>query len=722
MFPPAMRGVRSRSAYRVGWQLGWAMRGFLREFRGSFAGGYAAAAGSPQRSRPGCLAKREPLSLIFVLGIAGIFLVMGPAGWFLNWPTMFAVGILFIALLRGSFRDVPWFLRKLVKLGISLCLLVGFWMLLNWKPLWTLVGPLGFSRNQTGFRLILVAILIWWASVFWIVFSRPKRQLAVVASGTAQASSQQPLLPFEGPRKPSATRQVTARVPDLRFSDVAGYEKEKRQICELVETRLEPAKYKKYGVVRNGILLYGHRGSGKTFLAEATAGEFGLRLYRVVGSELTSMWLGETERRFRETFEDAAAQTPALMFLDEFDSTGSARQVAAGGDPGGAGRAYNSATVQLMEMMTKYRGIPGLVLMAATNQLDGLDEALIREGRFDLKLRVDLPDEATRLKIFAKDLENRPWGCFDLQEFARKTPGASAAKIRSLVDRAASYAAEAGRNIQESDLQRAIEEAGGGDRPQFERVEWDDLVLEDNVRNDLLTLIRLLNDRALADRMQVPVPAGVLLVGPTGTGKTTIARLIATQTSRSLYAIAPADILGRYTGDSVKQVAALFSRAKDHSPSLIFIDEMEGLLPQPSGAFGQHDVQVVDQFLIEISSLAPESNVFLVGATNHPENIDSRALRGGRFSEKIVIGLPGQDGREKLLRKYLAAANLESGLDFGSIAARAGDLSLADLKAVCDAAKRYAFMRARKDQAPPPISWSDFEQAIQRVRGSACLL
>jgi hypothetical protein len=131
MFPPAMRGSRSRSANRVGWQLGWAMRGFLREFRGAFIGGYAAAAVSPQRSRPGWLAKRHAFGLIFPLGIVGILLMLGPAGWFLNWPTMFAGSVVFMALLRGPFSDAPWFLRKLVKLGISLALLVGFWMLLN---------------------------------------------------------------------------------------------------------------------------------------------------------------------------------------------------------------------------------------------------------------------------------------------------------------------------------------------------------------------------------------------------------------------------------------------------------------------------------------------------------------------------------------------------------------------------------------------------------------
>ena len=372
-----------------------------------------------------------------------------------------------------------------------------------------------------------------------------------------------------------------------------------------------------------------------------------------------------------------------------------------------------------MQSIDQYRAVSGFVLMAATNLLDGLDPALIREGRFDLKVRVDLPDEATRLKILESQLAGKPWRRFELQEFARKTPGASAAKIKALVDQAAAFAAEDGRKIEEPDLRRAIETSGGKDRPFFQPVHWEDVVLEADVERDLRSLVRLLEDPARAERMGMNVPTGLMLVGPPGTGKTMMARLIASQTRRSFYPITAADVLGSGAGDSVKRVAELFARAKEHSPSLIFLDEMDGLLPGNNRYVAQHDLQVVKQFLTEISDLQSEHNVFLVGTTNNPDDIDPRVLRGGRFSEKIQIRPPGPAGVQILLRKYLGNARLEPSVRVEQVAARLAGLAPADLEAICNTAKRFAFNRADQADQLTPLAWSDFEKALERVKGAA---
>ena len=469
-------------------------------------------------------------------------------------------------------------------------------------------------------------------------------------------------------------------------------------------------------MLRNGILLYGPRGTGKTFLAGATAGEFGLNFEYVSAPKLLNRWIGATGENIQGVFAQAAARKPVLFFIDEIDSLGAGRQDAIS-DPGGAGREFNNITMALMSAIDHYRAINGFVLMAATNRLDGLDEALIREGRFDIKVRIDLPDQAARVKILEAQLSKKPWKRCDLQEFARRMPGASAAKLRALVDQAASYALSDNRKIQPEDLRRALNGSGGKDRPQLERVEWDEVVIAESVKQDLKSLIRLLEDTERPRALGLEVPAGLLLVGSPGTGKTLIARLIASQTKRSFYPLTAANVLGGGVGDSVKRVAAAFARAKEHSPAIVFLDEMDGLLPANNRYLAQHDVQLVEQFLTEISGLQPENNVFLVGTTNHPENIDPRVLRGGRFSEKIQILPPGAEQRTQLLSLYLKGARVEPGLRVEDIASRLNGMSPADLQAICTAAKRMAFNRLTTGDQLPPLNWLDFDKAINRVCG-----
>ena len=150
--------------------------------------------------------------------------------------------------------------------------------------------------------------------------------------------------------------------------------------------------------------------AAKPFLAEATAGEFGLNYYYISPTQLLSMWVGNTQANIRKTFESGASRRPVLIFIDEIDSLGSTRQtLSRESDPGGAGRSYNNSVLQLMQSIDEHRGDTGVVLMAATNSMEGLDQALIREGRFDAQIRVDMPDEPSRKRIFEAQLSSKPW-------------------------------------------------------------------------------------------------------------------------------------------------------------------------------------------------------------------------------------------------------------------------------------------------------------------------
>ncbi len=169
------------------------------------------------------------------------------------------------------------------------------------------------------------------------------------------------------------------------------------------------------GVVRNGILLHGPQGTGKNLLAEATAGEFRVNFHHVRCPELMGVNIGSTSAEIRRLFEWAAAHRPIVLFLDEIDSIGSRKQPhGSGTDAGGGGREYNTVTTQLMQSIDRYRTVDGMLVMAATNHLDGMEPTLIREGRFDAKLRLDLPDEEGRKAILTAQLARAAWRKHDL--------------------------------------------------------------------------------------------------------------------------------------------------------------------------------------------------------------------------------------------------------------------------------------------------------------------
>ena len=511
--------------------------------------------------------------------------------------------------------------------------------------------------------------------------------------------------------RPLSAEPRWSNIPARTLADVGGLEREKQRISAIVNNRLHPERFKQHGVEQNGILLYGPRGTGKTFLAEAVAGEFRMNYWYVRPTSLMESLIGSSEANIRSTFAKAYAHRPVLFFVDEIDSIGSQRQeLTRTNDPTGSGRLYNAVATELMQCIDQYRRAQGFVIMAATNFYEGLDEALIRELRFDEKIRVDLPDEAARAQILAAQLSRRLWTPFTLEPFASRTPGWSAAKLAGLVNKAAAIAALANRPLEERDLQRAFHESGGQDRPLIKAVDWRDLVLPAIVERDLRNLIRLM-DASEAEKLKVPMPTGLLLVGPAGMGKTSIAHLIATQTRRSFYPLTPSDVP---TPDKLTQA---FARAREQSPSIVFIDEIDGLLPRGDNGYymGQHQLQFVEQALMLMSQLDPGNQVFLIGTTNHPDHIDPRVLRGGRFTEKIEVGAPDDQGYLRLIDKYLGPIPLGDSLSGNDLLTRLRGIAPADLQAVVSTAKRMAMNRMKEsDQSLPPLIWEDFEQALRR--------
>lgn len=561
----------------------------------------------------------------------------------------------------------------------------------------------GATANSWKSPILAIWFLIVGAMLVWSIAALFRTGQAVEVRATNGLGAVPPI--------PAVTSQWS-NIPRLGLDGVGGLSKPKGEVLAIATNRLRSGRTP---VVQNGILLYGPQGTGKNLLAEATAGEFGVNFYHVRCPELVGQNTGSGAERIRGAFEAAAANRPIVLFLDELDSIGSRKQVQGNGtDAGGGGREYNSLVTQLMQSIDQYRQMDGLLIVAATNYLDGLEPTLIRDGRFDAKIRLDLPNESERKEILTALLRTARWKQHDLSAIARRTPGWSPARLKSLTDRAALLAQ--GKWIEERHLVEALENSGGRDQGHMEPVAWDDVVLPESTMSDLMTLVDLMRP-GRAEELSLPTPTGLILAGPPGTGKTLIARLIASQAKRSFYAVSPSDVLGSAVGGSVKRLTEIFQRAKDNAPSIIFFDEMDGLFPRMAGHTNQHDVQLVEQALIEISALRAEHQIFLIGTTNHMDRIDARILRGGRFSEKVEIPVPDQAGYEKLVARYLGNARLDSGLTVPAIAARVAGIAPADLEATIHAMKRVAMRRMATDSKElPPLDSADLEEALGRVQ------
>ena len=502
------------------------------------------------------------------------------------------------------------------------------------------------------------------------------------------------------------------------FDDVGGMERLKQELRDTVGLMLKhPEHAERYGIEWNGILLHGPPGVGKTFFAQAIAGEYGLNFIHVSTGDLVSSLVGGSSRNIDKAFQTAAQNLPCLLFFDEFDSVAQRRDNTPDQE---SRRTVN----QLLTSLEAHRGERGLLVMAATNSIEHLDPAVIRPGRFDRHVRIDLPDAAAREEIFRTELADRPVvRDIDLAELVRRTEGMTPAAIEKVVDMAAldvfKEAAQTGKQLEldTEHLLSAIERYGGQDRPTVEHWTWESLILPPAIKAQLQQLQAVIEDPESARRFGVDPPTGLLLAGPPGTGKTTIAKVLAAQARCSFYPISGADVISKWVGESERNIRQLFERARENRPSIIFVDEIDAIAGRRGDiGMGAHDSHV-NQLLAEIDGIAGQRGVFIVGATNRPDQIDPALLRGGRLSRTIVLGLPDEQARLEMLRLHTARMPTV-GVRLDELARETDGMSPADLKALAQEAALSAMARA-PGAASPAVVHEDFVEAIGRLREGA---
>jgi transitional endoplasmic reticulum ATPase len=498
------------------------------------------------------------------------------------------------------------------------------------------------------------------------------------------------------------------------FEDVGGMEKLKQETRDTVGLMLEhPEDAERYGIDWNGILLHGPPGVGKTFFARAIAGEYGMNLMHVSTGDLVASLVGGSARNIEKAFETALENLPCLLFFDEFDSIAQRRDNTPDQE---SRRTVN----QLLTSLEAHREERRLLVMAATNSIEHLDPAVIRPGRFDRHIRIDLPDAEAREAIFEAELDDRPTAPnMELEALVARTEGMTPAAIAKIVDTAAlevfREATQTGQQLEltTAHLLLAIERYGGADRPTVEHWSWDSLILPDEIKAQLQQLQAVIEDPESAIRFGVDPPTGLLLAGPPGTGKTTVAKVLAAQARASFYPISAADVISKWVGDSERNIRQLFERARENRPSIVFIDEIDAIAGQRGQSLGVHDSHV-NQLLAEIDGVSGQRGVFVIGATNRPDQLDPALLRGGRLSRTIFLGLPDEAARLALLRLHTARMPTV-GVQYEELAAATEGFSPADLKSLAQEAALAAMARAKGEETPA-VHHDDFVEALERLQ------
>ncbi len=531
--------------------------------------------------------------------------------------------------------------------------------------------------------------------------------------------------------------EASAGRGEVNYDDVGGMGDTIRQLREMVELPLRyPELFTRLGVdPPKGVLLHGPPGTGKTRLAQAVANESDASFFTINGPEIMGSAYGESERRLREVFEEAAKAAPSIVFIDEIDSIAPKRS-------GTPGEAEKRLVAQLLTLMDGLHTRSNIVVIAATNRPDAIDEALRRPGRFDREIVVGVPDEKGRREILGIHTRGMPLSQdVDLDELARTTHGFVGADLGALAREAAIEAVRRimpqldleaqtvppdvleSLNVTRDDflaaLKRVQPSAMREVMVQVPNVGWADIGGAGEAQDKLQEGIELpLKNPDAFRRLGIRPAKGFLLYGPPGTGKTLLAKAVAKESEANFISIKSSDLLSKWYGESEQQISRLFARARQVAPCVVFIDEIDSLVPARGSGANEPQVtaRVVNTILAEMDGMEELSSVVLIGATNRPGLVDPALLRPGRLDELIYVGTPDAAGREHILKIHTARMPLAKDVDLGAIARQAERFTGADLEDVVRRAGLNAIRRKGGDA--DSVSGADFAEALAESRAT----
>ena len=524
----------------------------------------------------------------------------------------------------------------------------------------------------------------------------------------------------------------------ISYEDIGGLGSQIRHVREMIELPLRfPQVFERLGIQPpKGVLLYGPPGTGKTVIARAVANETDAWFTHISGPEIIGKFYGESEERLRNIFEEAQSRSPSIIFIDEIDAIAPKRE-----DMGGEKQVERRVVAQLLALMDGLESRGQIVVIGATNIPNSLDPALRRPGRFDREISIPIPDRKGRLEILQIHTRGMPLAeDVDLRRVADLSHGFVGADLEALAKEAAMacvrdilpyinlqtqeipYEKVSSLEVRMSHFMSALMEIDpSAIREVFVEipdVAWNDIGGLENIKEELFNVVQWpLQHSDLFEKYAIQPPKGIMLHGPSGTGKTLLAKALAKESGVNFISVKGPSLMSKYVGESERAIREVFKTAKQAAPSILYFDEIESLVPvrgRDSGSGSAFTERVIGQFLAEMSGIEELTGVVVLATTNRIDLVDPALLVAGRFDLVLELPLPDQLARETIFGIELRKKPLSAEVNTKELARLTEGRSGAEIAFVC----RKATMLALREQ----LARNADEPLLERKHFDAALL